>query len=755
MSAKRLLLSTAIIAMGAGIAAAEAQTQVAAASPSQVVSSSADQSAFETVTVTARRVSEDMEKVPQTVSVVSADDLSNRNVTDLTNLAQAVPSLTVTSTYRDSFIVAIRGQGGSSQGSSPSVATYFNEVPLPPTRANGAGGGGPGAFFDLESVQVLPGPQGTLFGRNTTGGAVLFTSKRPTDQFEGFFQAGYGDFNNREVSGVINIPVIDDTLLVRLGAQVRKQNGFTHSLGTPLHPNGMALDDVNYVTGRLSITYKPTSYLKNDIIVDWDNSTSSSPSTILMYAGAPATTLFPGIAQSVIDQKNLGTRVQLPTNSNQNSHKSTLAAIDILEYDISDQLTLKNIASYQHDTINQIIEADGSPYPVFSLQQTFVPFMVTAYTEELQLRGQAFDDRLNWTIGGFYYKAPLPSYLSSLYVFLGQQSRVTQRAGGDSEAVFGQASYKITDELTATAGIRETWDYQIAQSKSLSPAGACVTPTAITDSNCLTTRSGNFSGIGWTVSLDYQATPNTLYYVTSRHGYRTGGFNPTVPAANLFSFGPEFVTDVEVGTKSNWAITEDVSARTNISAYHQDYNSVQLQQVNIINATLQSYTANGGDAEVWGAEFEGWLYLLHGLQLNANFAWLDFHYTNFNSQVPIATVLAQESQDRPKYKFGLGARYQLPVDEKLGGIDIGADYTWMAKNGDASLPFGIRPAYGLLNLSANWNAILQSKISASFYMTNATNQVYQVGAYVMPSFGTTATVFGAPRMVGFRARYDF
>jgi iron complex outermembrane receptor protein len=711
------------------------------------------------VVVSARRVTENLEKVPVADTVVSSKDLKHQDIQDYNDLAATVPSLTSFSTYRDNFSVAIRGQGGGVGGAGAAVETYFDEVPLPRNRNNASGGGGPGSFFDLDSVEVLKGPQGTLFGRNSTGGAVLLTTKKPTNDFDGYIEGGYGSYNNRELSGAVNLPIVDDKLLLRIAATTRDRDGFTHTDSAPGYPNGKWLDSTSYDVVRATLTFKPTDKIKNDIVVDSDNSNNSAPSNILAYVspGSLAAKLYPGIFQVLAEQQKLGPRDQAAISSDQSSHKYTLTASDVFSYEVTPNFTLRNLFSYSHEANSQVIDADGTIYPIFASQKVISPFYNDLITEEVQARGQAFDNRLKWSTGLYLDSNPLPAYTDSVYVALGTPSLTVMRTGGNTQAVYGQASYAITDKLTATAGLRQTWTFNQAQSRiGLSPTtGACGAPPAGTDATCTVSRSGRTSATTWTLGLDYQLTNNTLAYVASRRGFRDGGFNTSVTDPSLYAYAPEFVTDEEIGVKSTYQLFGDVRARTNADIYHQDYDAVQVSLEALQNGALISYTGNGGDARIWGAEFEGWLYPTRNLEFSANFDWLDFAYTRLNPNAQTALILAQQTNGRPKWKYGFGGRYHLPLGDRVGEVSLGANWNWIGQNGDNSVPLGVRPAYGLLNISADWDGIAGKPIDLSFFMTNALDKVYEVGGYVFPSFGTTTITYGEPRMVGFRVRYSF
>jgi iron complex outermembrane receptor protein len=201
---------------------------------------SAKSNGLEEIVVTARRREENIQSVPIAITVVTPQAMQDNNVHTLQDIQMLVPSLTVSSGNagsKDAANVTIRGQGWSSLGggASTAVAMYLNEVPIVTDWA-GLLAGGPGLFFDMENVQVLKGPQGTLFGRNTMGGAVLLQTARPTNEFGGHIQATYGNYNDREFDGAVNLPLVSDVLLARIAVNGQLRDGYTHILSMPGHP---------------------------------------------------------------------------------------------------------------------------------------------------------------------------------------------------------------------------------------------------------------------------------------------------------------------------------------------------------------------------------------------------------------------------------------------------------------------------------------------------------------------------------------
>jgi iron complex outermembrane receptor protein len=273
--------SGAIAQTAAGDQSSTGQSAAAPTSaPAPNARGSRDDSSPADIIVTARRVEERLQDVPISITVFNQQQLANKNVTSATDLATYTPSLSANNNFgQDNTSFAIRGFV-QDIGTAPSVGTYFGDVVTPRGATNGqpvGDGASQGDFWDLQNVQVLKGPQGTLEGRNTTGGAVLFVPQRPTGKFEGYIQGGYGNYNMQRFQGVINVP-LSDTFLIRAGFDHEKRDGYLNNVA-PYGPRHFG--DIDYWSGRVSVIANLTPNLENYTIVSYNrssnNGTASKP----------------------------------------------------------------------------------------------------------------------------------------------------------------------------------------------------------------------------------------------------------------------------------------------------------------------------------------------------------------------------------------------------------------------------------------------------------------------------------------------
>jgi len=313
---------------------------MAAANPAD-----SERGALSEIVVTAERREENIKDVPLALTALTGDQLRAQHVETGADLQNYVPSLNVSAAMtRNDYVYVIRGMGptaglptagGTTVGGGTGVVTYFAEVPTT--------GAGPGLFYDLENVQVVNGPQGTLFGKNTTGGVILFVPRKPTNELEGSVEVGYGNYNMRTSTAVINIPVVDDTLLVRFSAQVKDRDGFTVDRG-PFYP-GKDYDNLDYWAARASIVWRPTEGLENYTIVNALHSDENGDGYVLSAvnpAGPFAGILAPFFAR----QLAAGPR-STSLSDDEFDRRYDYGVINTRKWTISGNFQLKNIFSYQ------------------------------------------------------------------------------------------------------------------------------------------------------------------------------------------------------------------------------------------------------------------------------------------------------------------------------------------------------------------------------------------------------------------------
>jgi iron complex outermembrane recepter protein len=461
-----------------------------------------------------------------------------------------------------------------------------------------------------------------------------------------------------------------------------------------------------------------------------------------------------------LQQQSLGVRTALPVNVAYVDEGDNLSLNDIARWDLSESLTFRNILGFDAATEIYAKDSDNTVLPIAAIPSSPYDQTIRQITEEAQLLGKSFAGHLNWIVGAFYLdQAPPKNFEVETEEIFGFENDNETRVGALSRALFAQGTYDMSAVLprvSVTAGARYTWDHRSQDGSGGAFGSVCTEPQA----NCgaiITASDENSKALTWTAALDYQATPGTLLYLTSRRGYRAGGYNqPGQPG-----FSPEYVKDVEIGIKSDWK-AGTVPIRTNADLYYQKYTDIQTSEAIANATTLTSITANAAAARIMGAEFEALAQLTTNFELGVSFDYLDFNYTHFDPGVDSAQLIASRTFGRPPRKYGVNARYQLPLGAQIGEISMRANWNWQAATttdvfnaADGSRPSGMVAAYGLLNLSADWNNIYGHGFDVSLFASNATNKVYSIGgggsAYTQVGYANG--MYGDPRMYGVRVRY--
>lgn len=765
----------------------------------QAVPSGATNDEMAEVIVTARRVNENAQTVPISISAFDTAALQANGIKSTSDLQQLVPGVIFTGSATDSNTTySIRGQGKAVVGPGlPSVVNYFNDVPLPPV-------GSVLPTYDVSSVQVLKGPQGTLFGRNTTGGAVLVYSTEPDFKLGGYVQVEGGNFDDHSVQGAINLPIVDDMLAVRLAGDVERREGYT--LNTQ---NGQRNNDVHSNAFRVSVLFKPTDFIKNSLVYDYyEDDTANTGNAPVGPALVPS--LAPLVAQ-------LESHPWTTAGDFMNfTHDKYMGVSDKTSIDIGGSLTVKNIFGFRTDDISAANSSTGLPNsaPLPITLPGLIPPGSTGvllnganvrhdhqFTEEFQLVGKALNDKLDWLVGVFYLDdQPSGPDNFALDIFRpvplspAASAIVNNSLGGNwptssignslfsdrSKAVFLNGSYDlqgISEMLHGfkfDAGVRYTADIEgiCAINGPLSAEGITSAAAVSTTLSQCQASPGHFSDQAafkaptYNLGLDYVVTDDLFLYFTTRHGYRAGGINSpalTGVLAPFQTFGPQKVTDFEVGEHFKWKL-DGWTGQLNVAAFQSNFSNLQVQPTGISPPDLGTTTAtapsnaglivNAGASRVRGVELSGGVSPLPGLNVDYAATYLNSVFTNVEVS-PIFTPYfnAGVPSNSPKWSYSAAVQYRLPFDERLGDYIVKMDTYFLDQYfvGDERLP-----SYHLSNVYLQWNRIYGQKVDLTVFVTNVFNKAYIEDADLdTPSFGAYTGSYGPPRMYGARITYHF
>jgi len=688
------------------------------------------------IVVTAQRRAERAQDVPIVITALSAERLEQLNITKPQDLYGNVPSLvsgTQGQASRDVQSYSIRGQSTGFLA-SPGVAVYMAEVPLPSSITLNLQGA-PGQFVDLENVQVLSGPQGTLFGRNTTGGAVLLTPHKPTDTFGGYVEGSVGNYDLRGLEGALNIPIVGDKLIVRVAGAYQDRRGYTKDLVW-----NKWRDDTHWYTGRIGILLRPDDRFENYLLAYGTRSSNNGSGNILQgfnIAGLSS----PGIGFCAEPPVPAGIAVSCdvyrrqmeiadeigPRRTRGNvdgfSRISSWGIINTSSYRLTDELTLRNIVSFQKLKDNYATDQDATPiqqyeqnqharepnFPIAGFSDAFGLPLTGNYpnenrrfslprdyikqtTEELQLQGDMLDHHLTFAVGGFYYDAKpaglwgaeavnfCPAAYTGLCAPHASRSGVTNK----SRALYGQATLDLgvltpsLEKLRITAGYRYTWDRisGFNQAYTVNPDGLTVNclrdgttpdpavPVAALDACTFSARLKSKAPT-WLVGIDYRPIQDLLLYAKISRGYKAGGFNTVAVRPETQTFQPEKLTTYEAGFKSDLRVA-DVPLRLNATYYYSDYSNIQRPGSDRNAETGAAGAAIfAAKARIQGIEAEASIRPARGVEIGGTLSYTDAKYKKYLVPASLPTlgcngyVLPSGDAANPNYADFSCARFQF------------------------------------------------------------------------------------------------
>lgn len=789
----RALVASSFVAMALMSSAAIAQGVDTQSSPAVT----------DDIVVTARRVAEDIQSTPVSITAFSADTLRQSSIRDTQDLLVKTPGVFLAgSGGRENTNFSIRGQAKALAGNSAAaVISYFAEVPAPTI-------GSSIPTYDLGSVQVLKGPQGTLFGRNTTGGAILYYPTAPSYEWTGYVQGTYGNYDMRLVEGALNLPIFSDKLALRVAGQYQKRDGWTKNIGI-----GNDADDLNSRALRGSLLFEPFDGLTNTTIVDYYRNRSTGGGSVLVDVlpgpnALSATGTLSGALTQLALQRARGPRV---INSDVDAFERVkrFGVTNRTEIQLGTDVEVVNIFGYRHTNVDYNSSVDGLPTLISDgtgaipagLPVTVVggrqKSNVKQYTEELQLRGKLFDDKLDWLIGGFYLSSN-PVGPSGTYIPVFILPGITNAPfnynfySERSKALFANIGYDLSgmvEGLRFNAGFRYTWDDITACIGGGTSPNPVVTPLqcrtgAPTIRNASVNKTSSKAPT-WTIGLDWQANDDLFLYAVTRRGYRSGGINgPTLAGrlAQFQSFAPEKVTDIELGVRSDFR-AGDVNIRLNASPFVGWYNGVQVPISGLNTQATCSLTApggtnaprspdgdcdasndpaggtllvNAGKTRVAGIDLSGRVAPTRTLSFDAGATFLDLKSRSLTAPaalLPYLRIAEVPFNLVAKMTLTAGARWTLPLPENVGEGTLSVDYYHSSKVRSSD---NVLPAYDLVNARFDLKEIGGSGFDAGLFVRNLFDKEYLASSNVgSAQLGILSGFFGAPRTYGLEVRYHF
>ncbi len=738
-----------MVAPSAGFAETEAQ-QIAPsqpAAPSPTVPGTESSVPIEEIIVSAKRTGVSVQGYAAAITALNANEIQTRQITSSQDLQQLIPSFNAGESggFPKLFIRGI-GQNGGTTGQDPAVVSYIDGVVVGRAIASYE------EQFDLQTIEVLRGPQGTLFGRNAVAGTINYVSKDPTKDFGGEIAAGFGNLDSKTVRGIINVP-LSDLLSVRFGVFHNERDGYVENPTT-----GHELDSYNATAGRLSVLYTPSDSFTASLKVDGSQSFEQgpvyldldTPTNVVICCGA-----VPGVDFTIADGRNVSNMSQHDENlvgTGRNNYGANLT----LTWNLSDDLTVKSITGERGFQQNQTTGSFGTSVE-FGGQPNIYPYGVSVNahqdSEELDISGKS--GIFNFVTGVYYYheqaneaddvnfnKGFPPTFFppAELLYYLYQDT--------DSYAAFTDVTANLTDELRLIGGIRYTED-----SKTAAQLYQIKIPTFnLTEDSCAggspQTHSKTFEKLTWKGGVEYSVDPSGLIYGTVSKGFRSGGFSDFAVCGNTFA--PELVTNYEIGFKERWF---GGRLTTRLAGFVTDYSNLQVQRATIAGTV----TENAGGARVKGIEAEAQANLTNTISVDGTGSWLQSEYTNYVSVYPLDPT-ATPTQLRgnpliraPKFSGTVGLNWtnQLSdggvVDARVEGY-FTSKYSFSAFAAEFS-NFDVQQGYALANVYVTYTSpdelwkvnVFGKNLTNTFYVSDvldlASTNSHLASPAVLRTFG--------------------
>ena len=681
----------------------------------------ADKKRLEEVVVTVRRRVEMEQDVPISLNVMDNDDLRKKNVAELTDLGRKIPAVSISSVNASTNvpIITVRGQRPTDTTLSldQAVPIYFNEVVMTPSNGTNL------AMYDLQSVQVLKGPQGTLFGRNSTGGAFLITPTRPGAEFGGYADFEAGNYELLRFKGAVDLPV-NDSVQFRVAGQKTKRDGYQKNVADNAL-KGKRFWNEDSQGARISMNLDLGS-LTNLVVASYDENEMFArqfvpaafiPGPPLSLSGGLINNFYNGSGQidaAIERAKHRKSVHDIETDMLSKEKVENTFFSNTTEFELNDSLTLKNIFGYRKVDFKSSSDADGTALPILGSITSATDY-VTAhpdpsnvteseqFSNEFQFVGDAFDSDLEWIAGLYWYQmnasTTATQQISGASPALPYQFVISNPTGDVSNTAYGafsEGTYTFNPRWSMTLGLRQSWDNREVTVKNRStslpvPAGTAPTCTVkdksgntLPDERCARTESKGFGSPTGRVSLNFTPVDGMLLYGGVSTGYRAGGINLRgEDNKSLRPFEEEKVTTYEIGNKTDWGPVSNIPMQTNVAVYYQDYKNIQKTQTVSSASGYGTTTVNAGAATIQGVEFDVTWAATEDLLLYMAYAYTDAKYDNWDYEAltsPTTTVTVDASSNDfewlPKNTLTASATYTLPVAAELGDISFTASVYW-------------------------------------------------------------------------------
>jgi iron complex outermembrane receptor protein len=601
------------------------------------------------VVVTAQRRSENLQKTPLTISAVTGEKLESQGIKTVVDLANQVPALQITSSGGGAAQIFLRGIGSTNttEVGDPAVAYHIDGIYIARSTSVGA------LFYDIDRVEVLRGPQGTLYGRNATAGAINVITKQPKFDYEANGTIDVGNYGAITTSGMVNVPV-SETLAVRAAFQQSRHDGYVVALNKGPGTGGNDRYDQDDKSARVQLLWKPSDVLSVRLSTDY-----------LHQGGAGGGDGTYGTTRVTGDPWTCNCATNIYRNNKFYSFGGEA------NWDLG-FATLTYLTGFNFSRLDRSGENASTGAPSYFKGKDHT------WSHELRLGGRTGD--LTWVAGLYRFTEDnnvdfrvflaTNSYLSFI------QPEVTAK----SWAAFGQGTYAVTDRLRLTAGLRYTEDQKARNGGTfLTNSAGAITSTVV-----LNVADAKWDALNWKVGADFDLTDSSMLYANAATGYKAGGYFDGVGAN---TYAPEKITSYEAGVKNRFL---DNRLQLNASAFLYDYQDFQVSAVGVIAGQNATVTLNADKAKVYGLEFETNLVITENDRLDASLGWLHAEYTDF--VLPLGDAFANNNANATMaacYTANFAAA--APRSTNFSGcrmartpewtLNVGYQHTWNLESG--------------------------------------------------------------------------
>lgn len=690
--------------------------------------------ALEEIIVTAERRSENLQKTPLAVTAVTGEQLESQGINNLADLGAQVPGLQT----GPSGQVFLRGVGSTNlnETGDQAVAYHIDGIYVPRAQSAAA------LFYDVERVEVLRGPQGTLWGRNATVGAINVISRRPTNSFEGSASVDAGNHGSVIMNGTLNVPV-SDMLAFRAALQTNRHDGYIDNINPNVN-DGYDQDDRS---ARVSMLFKPLDTLSIYLSADY-----------LRRNGAVVVTGGSNSSAAILERVGFASDVwkqtfNIPTSMN--DKYSNLTSEVNWEVAGGTVTYLGGYRTEKRDEYAQSYQANGTSQPTWFVNDE------SAQSHELRYAGDV--GRFKWVTGLYYFaEKNNVDFRVNLYSGTGRQF-YQPFVRARSSAAFGQGTYSVTDTLRLTAGVRYTKDHKarIGQINVLTNGVATSVAT-------INQADYDWNATNWKVGVDYDLTPSAMAYFNAGTGYKAGGYFDGLPPN---SYEPEKLMAYEAGVKSRFF---DDRVQLNASAYLYDYQDFQVSSQIFLTPTIPAgATVNAEKARIKGLDLESKFSLTANDRLDLTLGWLNARYTSFYLPNGDGFSNAGLAATAPRVPVDFSGTEMAKAPEWT--VNLGYEHSWDLGSGATlsarvqshyeshkyleyhHFAFNEQDAYTKSDLSVTY-AAPEDVWSLMAYVRNIENDEVKTSAFPLPLAGGpqyTASMYAPPRLYGARVSVKF